>query len=155
MNEQDVARLIIQRLTNSRSIQLPGMTMDDIIAVIDNRRIPETLARCARYPFGTGMQTKDSVDALREWCLETLDLLHEANQWGEIDDDTYERLTTPQNYTDDYQAALREHAGCFEPRSFGFDSDGRHLYTLLTAQGEIVITSKDEQWVLYKPDFSN
>lgn len=151
MNEDKLARNIVQRLTNRRAVKLPEMTLDDAVAVIDHWRIPEKIQRLMIMDRPDCPINQDLRDEL-DFCRATMAYLHECNQWGELDDDTYERLTTPQNYTDDERAALRDHAHRFEPQPFGIDAAGRYFYTLLTRQGTIfIIPADNEQWLLYEP----
>lgn len=148
MDEEQFARNVMHRLVGSRAIKLPEMTEDDYIIWLDSERLPERIAwlkimdRPDR-PINGNM--RDHLD----WCLETLNVLKEVHDAGELSDEDYERLTTPQNYDGDHLYELKQHTRRFIPHEFGIDGEKRVMYTLITEQGEIVITPKNGQWVLY------
>lgn len=150
MNEHEIARNIIQRLTGGRVIQLPKMAEQDVIDYIDYMRIPESLERCERYPYGSGIQTIADVDTLRQWCLETLGRLDQARAEG-LPDEIFYRLTSKREIPQDERLDLRDHIGCFVPQPFGVIADGRRLYLVNTHQGWQCVTLEKEGWTLYTP----
>ena len=131
---------------------LPEMTMADVIIYLDYERIPEALADIdllkitddTPASYASFVQEKK---AKRAGLLEDLALLQEWYEAFEISADTYERLTTPQNYSGEHLQALSDHVAHFIPRSMGNGHKGAVYCLLGDNDATIWLRYENEQWI--------
>lgn len=116
---------------------------------MDSLRIPEFIEEHGEYEFSTSNHQFPHVyyrNKIAEY-RGMLGIIKDAYEMGEIDLDTYTRLTTVQNYTHEHLWELRDEVKTFIPSHVGTNMYSLRLGGKNTNEYGISLKVEDGVWV--------